>query len=144
VTDSLFRIIKLPSNNYVRAIESEAFNVDMGLMESFYYLEYFNEAGENFYIGEPFLKTGNDKYHIYDFAQIEDNKLAFIGNYENAGNSTAFILITDTLGVVHQMNVEGKVFYDENSNNSFDAGEISFPNIFIDNRSRSNFQSDKF
>ena len=131
-TDSLFRIIKLPSNNYVRAIESEAFNVDMGLMESFYYLEYFNEAGENFYIGEPFLKTGNDKYHIYDFAQIEDNKLAFIGNYENAGNSTAFILITDTLGVVHQMNVEGKVFYDENSNNIFDAGEISFPNIFIE------------
>ena len=143
-TDSLLRIIKLESNNYVRLMEANGYNMDLSIMESYFYLEYYNQDGENIFTGEKFLNASNELFHILDFAQVGENKLAYTGHFGNTEITTAFILITDTLGVIHQLNVNGKVFYDENANAIFDAGEIDFENVFIQTDPGINFHITNF
>lgn len=94
-------------------------------------LAYFSPSGENFYNSPTFLTDDTEYYFIKDFILMGENSLAFIGERTSPFGNDCFVLFTDTLGTLANIRVEGKIYYDENENTVFDAGEPTIPNVFV-------------
>lgn len=126
IYDTMDAVIQLYSGNYVQAIN--AYDHTSG--DAFFYLQYLNSEGDPIFKGPDFLRSPAEGYYIRDIVQLDSNKLAFIGNRYRPQND-GFVLITDTLGTLLHLLVNGKVYYDANTNGVMDADEYGFPNIFI-------------
>lgn len=129
--DSLPPILEMPGDNLLwgRVLQNE-------LSETFcLQLEYLSAEGEPMFTGPKFLETNyfDDGYYALKIIRYDENHLAHLGSYYSAGNPTrAFVLLTDTLGNVPNLTMNGKIYFDENDNEEYDTGEIQFKNVFIE------------
>ncbi|MBP9795879.1 MAG: T9SS type A sorting domain-containing protein [Chitinophagales bacterium] len=102
---------------------------NMALGETEYVLQYYDEDGDTTLQITNFLSTS--AFAIVNFDRW-DEKLIFTGvHYDLFGESSGFVLLTDTLGDFLQLTINGTVFQDINGNGSLDPEEFSFHDRII-------------
>ncbi len=127
--DSLAPLLRLSSGNLIWAIKFW----DLASGISGYYCNKYSADGEVIYTSPGILESDPAliDYTLYQGLQLQDNLLAFAGCTSGIDGIQGFVLFTDTSAAMLNLHVAGKIYYDENDNALYDAGELQFKDRLV-------------